>query len=75
MDYEYDALVGGQIKKFRENLELTQEQLAAKMQIAGCLSITRSTLAKIEAGQRHIYAIELKNFATVLHVSYEDLFV
>lgn len=75
MKYEYDALVGNQIKKFRENLKLTQEQLAAKMQVAECSSITRSALAKIESGQRHIYAFELKHFVKVLRVSYEDLFV
>lgn len=53
---------------------LNQEQLAAQMQVAGCRKIDRSTLGKIEAGERHIYTLEMKRFQQVLGVSYDELF-
>lgn len=72
MDYAYDLVVGRQIRSVRESLGLTQEQLSARLQTRGC-DITRSALAKIEAGQRHIYAIELRTLREILDVPYETL--
>lgn len=72
MDYAYDLAVGQQIRSVRESLGLTQEQLSARLQTHGC-DITRSALAKIEAGQRHIYAIELRTLREILDVPYETL--
>ncbi len=72
MDYAYDLVVGQQIRSVRESLGLTQEQLSARLQTHGC-DITRSALAKIEAGQRHIYAIELRTLREILDVPYETL--
>ena len=72
MDYAYDLVVGQQIRSLRESLCLTQEQLSARLQTHGC-DITRSALAKIEAGQRHIYAIELRTLREILDVPYETL--
>ena len=51
---------------------MTQEQLAAKAQLAGC-DLTRSALAKIECGQRSIYPDELKALHEALHIPYESL--
>ncbi len=53
---------------------LSQEQVSAQMQVRGC-DVTRSALAKIEAGQRHIYPDELKALKEILSVSYDELFV
>ena len=72
MDHEYEKLVGQRIRQFRELRGLTQEQVSAKLQTMGC-DITRSALAKIEVGQRHIYLDELKRIAEILSVSYEAL--
>ena len=72
MDYAYDLVVGQQIRSVRDSLGLTQEQLSARLQTHGC-DITRSALAKIEAGQRHIYAIELRTLREILDVPYETL--
>ena len=52
---------------------MTQEQLSAKLQLLG-YDITRSALAKIEVGQRHIYSYEIKGFKDALSVEYNDLF-
>lgn len=70
--YDYDHVVGCQIRKLREALELTQDELAAQMQVAGCPKITRSALAKIETGQRHIRLFEAKTFSRVLKASLDE---
>ena len=52
---------------------MTQELLSAKMQLDGC-DITRSAIAKIEVGQRHIYPDEIKLIKEILGVSFDKLF-
>jgi transcriptional regulator with XRE-family HTH domain len=74
MDYSHDHKMGENIRKIREKKGLTQEQLAAKLQTLGC-DITRSALAKIEAGQRHLYSWEIPALKNALDVTFEDLFV
>lgn len=72
MDFAYDKQVGQRIRALREGKGLTQEQLAARLQVRGC-DVTRSALAKIEVGQRHIYAAELKCLHEALAAAYEEL--
>lgn len=72
MDYSYDLIVGRQIRAVRESKGLTQEQLSARLQTCGC-DVTRSALAKMEVGQRHIYAVELHALRKILDVPYEML--
>ena len=67
-----DENIGRNISELRRKANLTQEELVAKMQISGC-DISRGTLAKIEAGIRHLYANELKSLKVVLNVEYEDI--
>jgi transcriptional regulator with XRE-family HTH domain len=71
--YLYDKKMGERIHILRENAGMTQEQLSAKLQTLGC-DITRSALAKIEVGQRHIYSIEIKGFKDALSTKYDELF-
>ena len=73
MDFSYDKQMGSRIRLLREARHLTQEQLAAKLQVRGC-DITRSALAKIEVGQRHLYAREIKLLHEILQVPYDQLF-
>ena len=54
MDYQMDKRFGARLRTIRERLHLTQEQLAAMLQVRG-VDLTRSALAKIEVGQRHVY--------------------
>jgi len=72
MDLSYERQVGLRIRSARIERKLTQELLAAKLQVAGC-DITRSALAKIEVGQRHIYLDELKALKQILCVEYDEL--
>lgn len=73
MNVIYEKEIGNRIRLYRESNGITQEQLAAKLQISGC-DITRSAIAKIEVGQRHIYPDEIKLFKEILKVSFDDLF-
>lgn len=70
---EYERLLGQNIRRLRMARGLTQEQLSAQLQVRGC-DVTRSALAKIEVGQRHIYPDEIRLLREILKVSYEDIF-
>ena len=72
MNAEYDRLLGRNLRLLRIGKKLTQEQVAARLQLAGC-DMTRSAYAKIEAGQRHLYPDELYALRCALEVSYEAL--
>ena len=73
MNSEIEKRVGSNIRIFRERAGLTQDYVAAKLQLAGC-DITRSALAKIEVGQRHLYPDEVILLKKILNVSYDDIF-
>ncbi len=70
MNVEYEKRVGINIRTLRNKNKLTQDQLAAKLQVLGC-DITRSALAKIEVGQRHLYPDEIKALKEIFDVPYE----
>ena len=73
MNVIVEKRIGANIRSLREQAKLTQEALATKLQIEGC-DITRSAIAKIEVGQRHLYPDEIILLKKVLKVSYEDIF-
>ncbi len=72
MNMTYEKKVGKRIRELRLEMNLTQEQLAAKLQVKGC-DVTRSALAKIEVGQRHLYIDELKALKEILCVDFSDI--
>lgn len=72
MNIEYEKNVGSKIRFYREKRRLTQEEVSARLQTSGC-DITRSALAKMEVGQRHIYLDELKLLKDILNVHYDEL--
>ncbi len=72
MNKEFEKSVGNKIRNIRARKGVTQDELASMLQIKNC-DITRSALAKIEVGQRHIYIDELKAIKEALKVNYEDL--
>ena len=73
MNAKIERQIGGNIRQLREKAGLTQEQLSANLQLRGC-DITRSAVAKIEAGQRHIYPDEIILLKEILHATYEEIF-
>lgn len=73
MNKKIEKKIGNNIRLLRESVKMTQDELAAKLQLNGC-DITRSTVAKIEVGQRHLYPDEIILIKQILNVSYDDIF-
>jgi transcriptional regulator with XRE-family HTH domain len=73
MNVDYEKTVGGNIRKIRESRKMTQEKLAILLQLAGC-DITRSAIAKIEVGQRHLYPDEIKLIKEIFNTTFDDIF-
>ena len=73
MNIEIEKKIGNNVRKLREKAGLTQEMLSAKLQVNGC-DITRSAVAKIEVGQRHLYPDEIIILKKILNVTYDDIF-
>jgi len=73
MNPTIEKKIGQNIRGLREQAGLTQELVATKLQLCGC-DITRSAVAKIEVGQRHLYPDEIILLKRILSVSYEDIF-
>ena len=73
MDTNFEKKFGANLRKIRENKKMTQETVAAKMQVNGC-DLTRSALAKIEVAQRHIYVDEILLLKEIYGVSFDELF-
>lgn len=73
MDITIEKKIGNNIRRLRERAGLTQEQLSANLQLRGC-DITRSAVAKIEVGQRHIYPDEIVLLKEILHATYDEIF-
>ncbi len=72
MNKNTETIIGNNIRLLREYREITQEKLALLLQDSGC-DITRSALAKMEVGQRHIYPDEIIQLKKILGVSYEEI--
>ena len=73
MNVSIEKKIGNNIRSLRERAGLTQEQVAAKLQINGC-DITRSAVAKIEVGQRHLYPDEIILLKDILSATYDEIF-
>ena len=73
MNIEIEKRIGKNIRDLRERAGFTQDYLATKLQLGGC-DITRSAVAKIEVGQRHLYPDEIILIKEILNVSYDQIF-
>ena len=73
MNVEIELKIGQNIRNIREKQNMTQESLAAKLQLNGC-DITRSAVAKIEVGQRHLYPDEIILIKEILNTDFESIF-
>lgn len=72
MNREIETKVGNNIRRIREIKGMTQDTLAAKLQLSGC-DITRSAVAKIEVGQRHLYPDEIILIRKILNTTFEAI--
>lgn len=73
MNKEIENTVGNNIRILREKRGMTQDLLATKLQLSGC-DITRSAIAKIEVGQRHLYPDEIILIKEILGVTFDEIF-
>lgn len=65
--------VGERIKTLREELDWTAKRLADECELAGAPSLTRSAVAKVEAGLRRLRPEEAITLARVFDVPTDDL--
>ena len=65
-------LCGENISRYRKALNISQRELADRLQLAG-LDIDKNAIQRIECGKRFVTDIELVYISKVLNVSYENL--
>lgn len=73
--YDYNGtknISGDRIHQVRTAKRISQEALAAKMQVNGVV-IEREAISKIETGDRFVADYELRAFARILGVTMEWL--
>lgn len=73
--YDYNGkknICGDRVHEARTRLRLSQEALAARLQVRGVI-IERDSISRIEIGTRFVADYELKILAEVLSVSVEWL--
>lgn len=73
--YDYNGkknICGDRVHEARTRLRLSQEALAARLQVRGVI-IERDSISRIEIGTRFVADYELKTLAEVLSVSVEWL--
>ncbi len=73
MNKDVELKIGRNLRIARENAKMTQDVLAAKLQLKGC-DITRSAVAKIEVGQRHLYPDEILLIKEILNIDFDTIF-
>ncbi len=73
MNGTIEKAIGQNIRRLRERAGVTQDYLATKLQLNGC-DITRSAVAKIKVGQRHVYPDEIMLIKQILNATYEEIF-
>lgn len=73
MNKDIEKKIGANIREIRESIKMTQDVLSAKLQLRGC-DITRSAMAKIEVGQRHLYPDEIVAIKEILNTDFESIF-
>lgn len=65
-------ICGAQVRALREQLGLTQEQLAARMQVMG-VQVNQKAISRVETGDRVVADYELAAFSKVLGAGVECL--
>ena len=68
-----DFRIGPNIRKYRLQSHMTQEQVTAKMQLMG-INISRSIYSQIEGGTYNIRVSELAAMKEIFNITYESFF-
>ena len=68
-----DISIGENLRQLRESANMTQEQVAAQLQLR-ILPTSRSAYSQMEAGTYNIRVSELKALVEIFHTDYNTLF-
>ena len=71
-DNGLNNICGERISFFRKSLNISQRELADRLQLAG-LDIDKNAIQRIECGKRFVTDIEIVYISKVLNVSFSDL--
>lgn len=63
---------GKRIAHFRNEMRISQRELADKMQLAG-IDMDKNAIQRIECGKRFVTDIEIVAFAKVFDITFEEL--
>lgn len=74
IDGEKKNLIGGNLKKLRRRLKVSQQELSNKLELLG-VYVCRGSISRIEDYSRTVTDIELFAIADVLGVTPGDLYV
>lgn len=73
MPHRFRNLVGPSIRAWRMNRGITQDELAARLQLSGLDHLDRVAVAKIESQIRSVYDFEVIVLANALKVTVAEL--
>lgn len=65
-------LCGKNIRHWRKQQEISQRELADRMQLVG-IDIDKNAIQRIECGKRFVTDIELVGFSKIFHITFDDL--
>lgn len=68
-----DFCIGANLRQLRNQAGLTQEQVAARLQVVG-IDMSRDFYAHIESGDYNIRVSELSALRQIFQCSYDDIF-
>ncbi len=66
-------IIGSRVRKARKESNITQAELAARLQVSG-IKIERPSISKLEVGSRPVTDIEIDAIAKALNVTISWLF-
>nr|WP_295945192.1 helix-turn-helix transcriptional regulator [uncultured Agathobaculum sp.] len=73
--YDYNGkanICGSKIRELRKKKKISQEEFAARMQVAG-IDIDQRTISRIECEKRFLADFELREIARILQISMDEL--
>ena len=68
-----DISIGGNLRALRNRVHLTQEEVAARLQVLG-IPISREVISQMELGHYSIRVSVLLALKDIYHASYDDFF-
>ncbi|MBQ3076190.1 MAG: helix-turn-helix transcriptional regulator [Clostridia bacterium] len=73
--YDYNGkknICGERVRSARKAMHLSQQELAAKLQVEG-INLERDSISRIEIGTRFVADFELVTLCKILNVSSDEL--